>query len=280
MTRSIFTWGIALALTSACAQPGTSGDGGSAGNPSQTAVPVSPTGAEQAPNGGAPAPEPGSTAASQPSGAKPETSASSPSGSATGTGTSAAPELAFKPATPEPAAAPELREVTIPSGRTIRVRLTTPLASDTSEVEDRVTGTLEQPIVVSGVTVVPAGAEVTGSVLEANRSGRVKGRASIAFRFERLNVGGESHEIRTARITTEAAANQRDDLKKGAIGAGVGAIVGGIVGGGKGAAIGAGAGGAGTVLATRGDEVELSSGTTVTTTLQQPMTLSVPVAQK
>ena len=69
-------------------------------------------------------------------------------------------------------------------------------------------------------------------------------------------------------------------MKKGGIGAGVGAIVGGIVGGGKGAAIGAGVGGAGAVLATMGKEVSLPLGTTVTTTLQEPLTVLVPLTPK
>ena len=170
--------------------------------------------------------------------------------------------------------------MTIPAGRTISVRLTTPIASDTSKVEDSVRGTLARAIVIDGATVVPAGAELTGTVTEANESGRVKGRASVAFQFERLVVRDETHNIRTARIARAAEADRKGDLTKGGIGAGVGAIVGGIVGGGKGAAIGAGAGGAGAVLATKGKEVRLPAGTTVTTTLQQALTVSVPAAER
>ena len=73
----------------------------------------------------------------------------------------------------------------------------------------------------------------------------------------------------------EAAADTKSDVKKGGLGAGAGAIVGGVVGGGKGAAIGAVAGGAGTVLATKGNEVEIPSGTVVSVLLQDPITLRV-----
>jgi hypothetical protein len=173
-----------------------------------------------------------------------------------------------------------LREVTIPAGTSLAVRLTTPVASDTSKVEDTVRGTLARAIVIDGATVVPAGAELTGTVTDAKESGRVKGRASVAFQFERLVVRDETHNIRTARIARQAEPDRKGDLTKGGIGAGVGAVVGGIVGGGKGAAIGAGAGGAGTVLATKGKEVRLPAGTTVTTTLQEPLTVAVPVADR
>jgi hypothetical protein len=169
--------------------------------------------------------------------------------------------------------------VTIPAGTTLTIRLATPVASDTSKVEDRVSGTLAKAIVAEGTTAVPAGSEITGSVLAANESGRVKGRASVTLAFDRLNVEGERHGIRTSRIVREATQNKGSDLKKGGLGAGVGAIVGGIAGGGKGAAIGAGVGGTGAVLATKGDEVRLGPGATLTTTLEEPLTIQVRIKE-
>jgi hypothetical protein len=181
-------------------------------------------------------------------------------------------------AEPAPAPRPQFREVTIPAGTTLTVTLATTVASDTSQIEDEVRGTLARRIVIDGLTAVPAGAEIVGTVREAKRSGRVKGRAAVAFEFERLMVRDETQSIRTAMVTREAEADKKDDVKKGAIGGGVGAIVGGIVGGGKGAAIGAAAGGAGTILTTRGDEVRLPPGTRVTTTLRAPLTVIVPLS--
>ena len=60
---------------------------------------------------------------------------------------------------------------------------------------------------IGTATVVPAGAEVVGTVLEADQSGRVKGRASIAFRFDRLSAGSETYVIRTARMRLVALAS-------------------------------------------------------------------------
>jgi uncharacterized protein YcfJ len=105
----------------------------------------------------------------------------------------------------------------------------------------------------------------------------VKGRALVAFRFERIDVRGERLAIRTATVSRQAEANRRDDVGKGAIGGAAGAEVGGILGGGKGAAIGAGVGATGAVVATRGDEVQLEAGTTVRVTLQEPMKFVVPL---
>jgi hypothetical protein len=102
----------------------------------------------------------------------------------------------------------------IPAETPISVRLVTPVASNTSKVEDQVRGTLAKPIIVSGTTVVPAGSEVIGSIIEATESGRVKGRALDAFRFDRLNVGADSHRIRTARIASEAESSTKCDVRK------------------------------------------------------------------
>jgi hypothetical protein len=175
------------------------------------------------------------------------------------------------------ASAPRAREVTIPAGTSISVKVLNSLASNTSKVEDPVKGSVARPIVVSGATAVPEGAQISGSVIEAKESGRVKGRASIAFRFDRLVVGDETYRIRTAQVAREAAQDTKGDVKKGGLGAGAGAVVGAIVGGGKGAAIGAVAGGAGAVLATKGKEVQIAAGTVVSVLLQDPLTVSVAV---
>jgi hypothetical protein len=205
-------------------------------------------------------------------------SASEPGAPSAGAPAAAAP--AARTAEAARAAVPTFREVTIPAGTSLTVKLTTPIGSDTSKVEDPVTGTLARSILVSGETAVPAGAQVMGSVLETNRSGRVKGRASIAFRFDRLAVGGERHQIETDGITREATADRKGDVKKGGVGAGAGAIIGGIAGGGKGAAIGSVVGGTGAVMATRGKEVRLAAGDTVTTKLREPLTIQVATDKK
>ena len=73
------------------------------------------------------------------------------------------------------AAAPtfaEVRDVTVPAGTLLRVRLQNTVGSDTSRVEDPVRGQLVDPIVVDGQTVVPAGSAVTGLVTQARRWAR------------------------------------------------------------------------------------------------------------
>jgi hypothetical protein len=181
------------------------------------------------------------------------------------------------PAKPAAPPAPKFREVTIPAGTSLSVTVLSTLASNTSKVEDPVKGSLAKPIVIEGTTAVPSGSEISGSVIEAKESGRVKGKALVAFQFDRLVVRGETYRIQSARVAQEAAQEKGQDVKKGGVGAGLGAIVGGVAGGGKGAAIGAVAGGTGAVLATKGNEVQVEPGTVVTALLQEPITVAVPI---
>ncbi|MFP5378366.1 MAG: hypothetical protein ACLGHP_01135 [Vicinamibacteria bacterium] len=177
-----------------------------------------------------------------------------------------------------PSRGPEVKEVVVPEGTELRVALASRLSSADSDVEDRVRGVLREDVSVDGLTVLPAGATVDGTVVEAERSGRVKGTARLAFRFDRIVVDGESLDLRAARLTYQAQPTKKDDAVKVAIGAGAGAIAGAIAGGRKGAAIGTGVGaaaGTGVVLASRGDEVILAPGTVVRTRLTSPLTVRV-----
>jgi len=180
------------------------------------------------------------------------------------------------PSQPAATPGPAFREVTIPAGTTLRLTLQSAVASDSSHVEDPVRAELRQPVSIEGKQVLPAGTEVVGSVTDVARSGRVKGRARVAYRFNSLRTDGERYEIRTSALSHQAAATKGDDAKKIGIGAGAGAAIGALFGGGSGAAKGAaigGAGGTGVVLATRGKEVHLGPGAEVTTKLTQPLTL-------
>ena len=181
---------------------------------------------------------------------------------------------------PAPEAAPVWREVTIPAGTSLRVVLDTGVSSETSRVEQPVTAHLSRAITVGGRTALPEGSRVTGVVTDATRSGKVKGNAHIAMRFDSLTPSGDDqrYDIRTASVGRTAASTKKEDaLKIGAPAAG-GAIIGAIVGGKKGAGIGTvvgGGAGTGVVLATRGKEVALGKGAVLTLKLSEPVTVRI-----
>jgi len=139
---------------------------------------------------------------------------------------------------------------------------------------------LTEPIVVHGQTAVPAGSRVSGVVTDATPSGRVKGRAHVAVRFESLSPAGAGapYTIHTTAVGRTAAATKEKDAWEIAGPAAGGALVGALVGGKKGALVGtAVGGGAGTavVLSTRGKEVQLAKGSALTLRLTEPVTVTL-----
>ena len=154
------------------------------------------------------------------------------------------------------AVATDTREVTLPAGTVMSVKLQSSVGSDTSQPEQPVRGTLQRAVISHGVQVLPVGAVMLGHVTRAEHSGRVKGRASVAFRFSQVEVPGEGRvAIRTATVSRLAPATKKQDAAKIGGAAAGGATIGGILGGGSGSAKGAaigGTAGTGVVLATKG----------------------------
>ena len=165
------------------------------------------------------------------------------------------------------------------AGTVLPLVLTTQLSSASAQVETPVRARLRQAIVVDGRVALPEGAVLSGAVTDVERSGRIEGRAHLAFAFDRVQVRGARVMLRTHPIRFEAEPTKSEDAAKiggGAIG---GAIVGGILGGAKGAAKGAaigGAAGGGAVLMTRGEEVSLAPGADIAATLALPLTVTSP----
>ncbi|RPI49453.1 MAG: hypothetical protein EHM55_23710, partial [Acidobacteria bacterium] len=122
-----------------------------------------------------------------------------------------------KPAVPLPPMA-RFRELTVPAGTRLAVRLDSAVASDTSRIEQAVEATLTEPVVVDGTTVLPAGAIVKGEVSAVEPSGKVKGRARLALRFRSISVEGhEAPYPMAARIDRLAPATKGEDAAKIAI---------------------------------------------------------------
>jgi len=198
------------------------------------------------------------------------------------TGAAAAPGTAgaTTPSASSAPAAAEYRDVTLPAGTVLPVNLETAVGSDTSRVETPVKGRLRRAVTVNGVQVLPAGTAISGHVTAARRPGKVKGLAYIAMRFTQLDTPGEgASRISTAAVSRTGRATKQKDALKIVAPATAGAVIGRIAGGkgaaAKGALIGGGAG-TGYVLATRGEEVRLASGTPLSVRLTAPVTIRVP----
>src|ERR1700752_834073 len=171
-----------------------------------------------------------------------------------------------------------VREVTIPAGTVLRLRVNRGFGSDISRVEDPISATLSRAVVVGGRTILPAGSRASGYVTEATRPGKVRGRGRVAVRFTRISPANESatYNMRTNSWVAVAPATKKKDALTIGIPAAGGAVIGALVDGKKGAAIGSAAGGgAGTavVLSTRGKDVHINRGATPAVRLTGPLTV-------
>ena len=109
-------------------------------------------------------------------------------------------------------ASARLRQVTVPAGTVLRLRLTHGFGSD-SRLEAPVSATLVNPVVVDGRTVLRQGSVASGYVAEATRPGRVKGRGRVAVRFTRITPAGleERYNMQTRSWVAVAPATKKND---------------------------------------------------------------------
>ena len=165
-----------------------------------------------------------------------------------------------QPSPPPPA--PAFRNVTVPVGTGLSVRITQTLDSATTQPGSTFSGVLASDVIVDGAVAFPAGTHVNGHVDDAKDAGHFSGNSLLAVSLNGISRRGENITITTDTFSKEGKGRGKNTAEKVGGGAAVGAILGGIFGGGKGAAIGAGAGGglgAGANTVTRGEQVQITS---------------------
>ena len=189
------------------------------------------------------------------------------------------------PATPPPAT------LTIPAGTVLSVRINEYLSSDKNQVGDRVTATLQQPVVVNGYVVARRGQMLVGQVEAAQKAGRVTGTSQLGIELTDLTMAdGQSRPILTELWKGSGGTSHGADAATIGGTTALGAAIGSIADWGRGAAIGAGAGaaaGIGAVLLTRGRPTVIPPETWLTFRLKDPVTVDttqsaqafVPVSQ-
>lgn len=165
---------------------------------------------------------------------------------------------------------------TAPTGTTVTVRMIDAINSDTNSVGQTFRASLDEPLVVEGQTLIPAGADATVQVVRVEQGGRLSGREEVALALSEVVANGRRYRLSTenAEVASKARGSQTAKVVGGT--AVVGAIIGAIAGGGKGAAIGAasGAGAGAAVQAIRGQRVEIPSEAKLDFRLSQPLTLN------
>ena len=177
-----------------------------------------------------------------------------------------------------PPPAPTFRNIEIPAGTSIPVRVTQTLDSATTQQGETFSGTVSSDVLVDGLVAIPQGSAVSGRVDAVQEAAHFKGNSLLSISLTSISRRGDRIPVSTESFTKEGAGRGKNTAVKTGAGAAAGAILGGIFGGGKGAAIGAAAGGgtgAGINAVTRGQQVQIPSETLVPFRLTNTVTVRV-----
>jgi hypothetical protein len=178
----------------------------------------------------------------------------------------------------------------VPAGTALMVRLETTLATFSNHVGDPFHGSITQPIVVNGQTVIPAGAMVEGRVTKINEPRRISGKPTIGILPEAVILPtGERYYLDATLTDTnipgtdvsregqfKGTGHDRHDQLEAGGGTAGGMLIGGLIGGPPGILIGGavGAGATTTHWLIRHRSATLPAGTQLTLELNRPMELN------
>jgi hypothetical protein len=164
------------------------------------------------------------------------------------------------------------RDLRLAEGTEIEVRLEDALSSRTARREDRFEATVLRPVRAGGALAIPAGTRVRGVVRRAEPAERPSRAGRLELEFDALYLDTKRVDIRASLVSMEGSGG-RSPAEKAGIGAVLGGIVGALFEGKKGAIVGAVLGGSGAVVATKGEDVELPAGATLTIRLDEDLAI-------
>lgn len=182
----------------------------------------------------------------------------------------------------------------VPAGTALMVRLDTTLATFSNKAGDQFRGSITQPVVINGQTVIPVGSTIEGRVTKVSESRRISGRPTIGILPEAVILPtGERYyldatltdtSIRGSDVNSEgqfkgSTHDRKDTIEQGGGTAG-GMLIGGLAGGPVGVLVG-GAIGAGATTGhwlSKHRSATLPSGTQLTLELNRPLTMEISVA--
>jgi uncharacterized protein YcfJ len=164
--------------------------------------------------------------------------------------------------------------ITLPVGLEIAIRTISRIDSKKTDTYTEYEASLDDPIVVDGVQVVPVNGRAIFRVTEIHNA-HLK-RSSLSMALVAVFVNGQRVNVKTGDVDSQSGSHAKSTLTGTAVGAGAGAAIGAAAGGGAGAAVGAGAGAAvGTVAGlASGKGVEIAPETRFTYKLTEAVTVS------
>lgn len=192
------------------------------------------------------------------------------------------------------------RDFFLQEGTEVALRLRTTVDTKISQEGDRIIATVEEPVTIDNIEVIPVGARVLGRIGEIRKPGRFGRGGRLVLTFDSIEVPGAGNipisgslvdiydpdairdeevmkEIKDLELGQEGqvkGGGPRKLKRVGSLGAGAG--VGAAAAGGAGAAIGVAAGAIVAFGWFKGKHVELPAGTGLVMRVDRGVTLSVP----
>lgn len=182
-------------------------------------------------------------------------------------------------------AAMKSNSITLPAGTQFDITLTTPVDTRTSNVGDKLEGTLVAPLMADGHVIAEQGAVIRGEITELTRASRAKSeedRASAKFQFTSIQTVDGEKTLNATVTNSEGkmvakSTGTRDKLIIGGSTV-AGAIIGKVAGKStKNTILGAAGGavlGTGAVLAAKGYELEVPVGSKVSLRSDAPVSVA------
>jgi hypothetical protein len=174
------------------------------------------------------------------------------------------------------AASKDDRQVTVPAGTRILIRMIDSVDSREQTAGYRFTASLETNLQTGDVMVAPRGSIIYGRLASASSAGRMSGSSELTLELTDLVIGDTAYPVITSTYEIKGSGKGSNTAKDVIGGTGLGALIGGLAGGGKGAGIGALAGAAGgTAIAAsrRGQQLLIPSESLLEFRLEQPLTV-------
>ncbi len=160
------------------------------------------------------------------------------------------------------------KKSTVPAGTTLVIRIGETLNPSKNAEGHKFTAKLESAVVIDGVTIVPVDSNVYGVVLEAKKSRRLAGQASIKLGITDIRINGQMHKIKTTALTGVGEQTAKKTAGQTAKWAAVGGLADGSSGAKTGAKVGLGA-----AILTGGNQAEIKAGTLLEFSLTEAVNL-------
>ncbi len=167
----------------------------------------------------------------------------------------------------------------LPASTEIHVTLSSSVQTNENHVGDHFSGVIARSVEENNIVAIPEGATADLVITDLTKGGTLKTPPEIAFTIDHITLAdGSAYSVKASKVFHRGTSHTKREVEMIGGGSAAGAVVGGLIGKGKGAVIGGLAGaaaGTGAAAATGRQNIVISSGTTVTFTLEQSLEVAV-----